>query len=67
MLRLTLRLLGGLLLWLLVEFAQTTPFLGLPFEDKLAATKPVFLDCYAQAKWDGHRFVETGRTICLGK
>ncbi len=44
-----------------IEAARTTPYLGLPFEPK-----PVFLDCYHQAVWDGTGFVETGRTICLG-
>ena len=45
----------------IIEVAQTTPYLGLPFE-----LKPVFPDCYRQAKWDGHRFIETGRETCLG-
>jgi len=40
--------------------AETTPYLGLPFEPR-----PAFLDCYEQARWDGRVFVETGRTICL--
>jgi hypothetical protein len=46
----------------LVELSRTTPYLGLPFEPK-----PVFLDCYAQAKWNGKTFVPTGRTLCLGE
>ena len=44
-----------------IETARTTPYLGLPFEPK-----PIFLDCYRQALWDGSRFLETGRMICLG-
>lgn len=44
------------------EISRTTPYLGLPFEPK-----PVFLDCYAQAKWDGHHFISTGRMLCLGE
>ena len=44
-----------------IETARTTPYLGLPLEPK-----PVFLDCYHQAAWNGRTFVETGRMICLG-
>ena len=47
-------------MWFAVGVAQTTPYLGLPFEPK-----PVFLDCYDQAKWDGKHFIKTGKTICL--
>ena len=50
----------GLLIAVVQEIARTTPYLGLPFEPK-----PVFLDCYAQAKWNGKVYIPTGRTICL--
>ena len=50
----------ALLLFALVSVAETTPYLGLPFEPKV-----VFMDCYRQAKWNGRVFVETGRFLCL--
>jgi hypothetical protein len=49
-------------LWWLVAIAQTTPYLGLPLEPR-----PAFLDCYEQAKWDGHTWRYSGRTLCLGE
>lgn len=49
------------LLFAVVSIAETTEYLGLPFEPR-----PLFLDCYKQARWNGRVFVETGRTICLG-
>ena len=48
----------GWLLWAAVGIAQTTRYLGLPFEPK-----PV--DCYDQAVWNGHGFTPTGLTLCL--
>ena len=50
----------GTALAIVVSVAQTTPYLGLPFEPK-----PTFADCYRQARCTGHTFVPTGRTICL--
>lgn len=45
-----------------IEIANTTPYLGLPFEPK-----PIFLDCYESAVWTGKVFVGTGKMICLGE
>ena len=42
--------------------SQTTPYLGVPLEPK-----PVFMDCYEQALWNGRVFTPTGKTICLGQ
>jgi len=50
----------GLALFAIVSVAETTPYLGLPFEPKA-----LFLDCYDQAKWNGRVFVKTGRFLCL--
>jgi len=50
----------SVLLFIAFCVVETAPYLGLPFE-----ARPVFLDCYPQATWDGKAFVETGRTICL--
>jgi hypothetical protein len=52
----------ALLLFAVVSVAETMPHLGLPFEPR-----PVFMDCYRQAKWNGRVFVETGRTLCLAE
>ena len=52
----------GLALFALVSVAETTPYLGLPFEPKV-----VFMDCFPQATWTGKVYVPTGRTICLGE
>ena len=51
----------GLALWVVVGVAQTTSYLGLPFEPK-----PVYPDCYESMTWDGHKFHHTGITKCLG-
>jgi hypothetical protein len=57
-----LRILLATSMWWIVAVAQTTPPLSwFPLEPK-----PVFLDCYRQAVWNGHTFIETGRTVCLG-
>jgi hypothetical protein len=50
----------ALLLFVVVSVAQTTEYLGLPFEPR-----PIFMDCFPQAKWNGKVYVPTGRTICL--
>jgi len=50
----------GLALFAIVSVAETTPYLGLPFEPKAIA-----LQCYDQAWWNGRVFVKTGRFLCL--
>ena len=52
----------GLALFAIVSVAETTPYLGLPFEPR-----PLFMDCYPQARWNGKVFVPTGRTLCLAE
>lgn len=56
------RLFLSAILFIIIGIAQTTPYLGLPFEPK-----PTFMDCYSQAKWTGHDWQTTGKTICLGR
>ena len=45
----------------ILELGHTMPYLGLPGEPQ-----PVWLDCYAQAVWDGRIYIPTGKTLCLG-
>jgi hypothetical protein len=48
----------SILMWLWIQLAMTTPYLGLPFEPRPA-------ECYQQAHWNGVAFVYTGQSICL--
>ena len=46
----------------ILELGRTMPYLGLPGEPPVQ-----FMDCYAQAKWDGRVYIPTGKMLCLGE